>query len=328
MERPRSSPSTRTALAILWFLGTLLSGAACSSGSSPAATFGGAPPMTLVTLPSGGINRWYRVYEPEGFDPLAPTPVVLAFHGGSGSASGFAAKSQLHLTADAHGFLLVYPEGTNNQPGTPAFQNQTWNSIECCGQADLNDIDDVGFVDDLLNDLEATYDVDTDRVYAIGSSNGGMMAVTLGVFLSNRIAAVASVSGCYPSETWPPAILPMAPVPFMEIHGVLDTILPYNGGVGSGEFAFDAPSTAESVQIWQTANMAQALVQTAQVGQAVREDGAAPMTGADVVLWTCMDGGHSWPGAPPALWPGQEVNQDIDAGEEAWAFFAAHPMSP
>ncbi|PCJ55294.1 MAG: hypothetical protein COA70_03405, partial [Planctomycetota bacterium] len=77
--------------------------------------------MALRTVQSGGMTRYFRVHEPNGYNPLTPTPLVMAFHGGGGNARQFADHTELYQTADAQDFLLVFPEGTGNLGGPPLY---------------------------------------------------------------------------------------------------------------------------------------------------------------------------------------------------------------
>lgn len=297
--------------------------------SSPAA--GGADGvMELIQIQSDGIPRWYRVHVPPSYDPELPTPVVLGFHGGGGNAVQFGNSTGLAATADAHGFLLVLPEGTGLLGGAPLFKFQTWNAGMCCGSAQANGVDDLQFVSDLLDDLETRYNVDAARVYATGMSNGGLMSYGLGWFLADRITAIAPVAGSLgiSASAWPPPSPPPSPVPVLAIHGLLDQNVPFAGGVGVGASGFEFPSQQQTLFPFAFTNQAGPFSFTQAQGLALRFD-AVGASGADLRYWACLDGGHSWPGGPPPSWnPGEPVSASIDANEEIWAFFSGYPKAP
>lgn len=100
-----------------------------------------APPMLLRTLQSGGMDRYFRIHVPAGYDGTSPLPLVLAFHGGGGNAQQFADHSELHVTADAEDLLLVFPEGTGVLGGPPLYRLETWNAGNCCGWTEERDVD-------------------------------------------------------------------------------------------------------------------------------------------------------------------------------------------
>ncbi|MHC4895280.1 MAG: CE1 family esterase, partial [Planctomycetota bacterium] len=129
---------------------------------------------------------------------------------------------------EARGWIAVFPEGTGPLSGTGLFGLQTWNAGNCCGYAQQNYIDDVGFFEDLLLDLGQRYPVDLDLVCATGMSNGAMLTYRLACERPDLLAAVAPVAGSL--ESGPPT----APIPLLTIFGLLDQNVPFAGGVGSG----------------------------------------------------------------------------------------------
>ena len=284
-----------------------------------AAAFRSGRALELRRIDSGGRTRWYRVHIPLSYQPGVPTAVLLGFHGGGGDARGFAETTELEGTADRHGFIAVFPEGTGPL-GPWVFALLTWNAGNCCGYAQEHDIDDVGFVRDLLGDLASHYAIDPNRIFATGLSNGGMMSYRLGVELADRLAAVAPVAAALGvSRT------PQRPIPLIAFHGALDTNVPWQGGVGSGVSGTDFMSQSESLAPFVEINQAQPPTGPSQViGQAQLYVAAPPETKADIHYWWLLDQGHSWPGQPSQINPSEPFNRDVDTNEELWAFFSAH----
>ena len=137
----------------------------------------------------GADTRDYVLYIPESYTHDNETPVMLNFHGGSMDANGQIFTSDMRSLADAENFILVYPEGSPLETG-----ESHWNPLPP-GSEGKSDADDFGFVSALLDALEANYRIDTERVYATGYSNGAGMAYGLACYLSDRITAIAPVSG-------------------------------------------------------------------------------------------------------------------------------------
>ena len=179
-------------------------------------------PGKTRTLTVGGLNRTYVVHVPKGHDPKTPMPVVLALHGATMNGPMMAWFSGLNRKADEAGFIAVYPNGTGS------FSSFTWNGGNCCGSAMQNNVDDVAFIDALLDDLIASYHVDTRRIYATGMSNGAIMAYRLAAELSDRIAAIAPVSGAVGTEI----SQSKRPVSVLHFHGTMDEYIPFQGGKG------------------------------------------------------------------------------------------------
>src|SRR5438874_7340890 len=122
-----------------------------------------APRNHRRTLTFQARKRAYFLYIPNGIDLKASAPVILAFNGGGGTPTTFAAKTDLSERAGKAGFVVAYPEG----------YNKTWNAGSCCGEAQKQGIDDVGFTSAVLDDLQSVIKVDQRRVFATGFSNGG-----------------------------------------------------------------------------------------------------------------------------------------------------------
>ena len=169
-------------------------------------------------------SREYFLHIPKEYDGKKAWPVVLVFHGGASNAEQMVRFCGLSAKADKAGFIAVYPSGSGKLP-----RISTWNAGNCCGYAMSQKIDDVAFVRAILDDLETAGAIDKSRIYATGMSNGGIMAYLLASELSDRIAAIAPVSGPMGTETCGPK----RPVSVMHFHGTADEFAPYKGGKGS-----------------------------------------------------------------------------------------------
>ncbi len=189
------------------------------------------------TLEWDGITRQYRVYLPADFDETQSLPLVFNFHGYGSSNVEQVFYSQFNDVADEFNFILVYPMGLEDNTGTTHFNSYFGTS----------DVDDVGFTSHMIDRIYTDYNIDLTRVYSTGMSNGGFMSYRLACELSDRIAAVASVTG---SMAFPQFdnCTPSRPVPTMEIHGTLDATVPYNGATGF------IPPIQEVVDFWVTQN--------------------------------------------------------------------------
>lgn len=266
------------------------------------------------TLVHAGQVRHYRVHVPEGYAPTRPTPVVLAFHGYAADEREQEALSRLSDEADARGFIAVYPRALEGEE--PAG----WNAGICCGTGQHTRVDDVGFVDTLLAELDSRVCVDTQRVYATGFSNGGFFAYRLACERAEQFAAIAPVASV---EGYGPCT-PARPVAVMHFHGTRDATIAYEGGTHplvAGPF----PSARESVERWAWRDGCTIRpVTTWQRGDSTCESALSCDEGSAVILCTVNGGGHTWPGGlvPPEL---GATTHDLDATREMWRFFSAHP---
>ncbi len=193
---------------------------------------------SLVT--DDGRTRTYHVYVPADLDP-AGSPLLVALHGGTGWGLQYERSSGFDDMAAREGFIVVYPDGVGG--GASETDNRTWNAGICCGAAARKDVDDVAFVDQLIDVIEDSHAIDPTRVFAAGHSNGGFMAYRLACELSDRIVAVGLQAGGLGVNTCAPS----QPVSLLHIHGTADTNVPIAGGRGSGVSQVAFPPLAESL---------------------------------------------------------------------------------
>ena len=170
----------------------------------------------IETITHNGLERKYIIYTPQGYDGNSKLPLLLNFHGFGGQAGDYMSYSNMRSTADSENFILVYPQGTDLD-GSPH-----WNAA-LNGGDNKSDVDDLGFIEALINKLSSENLIDLKRVYAVGYSNGGMMSYALACYKSGLISAIGSVSGymlqteCSPSHS----------IPLIKLHGTTDY---YDGG--------------------------------------------------------------------------------------------------
>jgi len=272
-----------------------------------------------------GRTRSYLVHVPRSSNGAKAASVVLAFHGGGSNGRTMITFSGLNDKSDEAGFIAVYPDGTGRRS-----EMLTWNAGYCCGHASREDVDDIGFVDKLLDDLSRRVSVDPNRIYATGMSNGAMMCYRLASELSNRIAAVAPVSGPMGTET----CNPKRPVSVMHFHGTDDKFAPYAGGRGDRSLTqTDFLSVDYSISAWVKANGCPERGVTtkepnrANDGMIVTRTAYGPgRDGAEVILIAIRGGGHTWPGRDCRLAFLGKSTHDISANDLMWDFFQKHPM--
>jgi polyhydroxybutyrate depolymerase len=145
-----------------------------------------AQSQTLVvdSIFTGGIYRNYRLYIPAIYTGASARPLIINMHGYTSNAIQQQLYSNFGPIADTANFLMVYPNGTSSGG------SQFWNA----GISPLG-VNDISFLSNLIDSLKAQYNIDLNRVYSTGMSNGGFMSHTLACELSNRITAIASVTG-------------------------------------------------------------------------------------------------------------------------------------
>ena len=271
---------------------------------------GFAQETIYASLTHDGIQRDYILYIPELYDGNSDVPLILNFHGFGSNATQQMFYGDFRDIADTEGFLLVHPEGTT------VIGNQFWN-VGFPGISST--IDDVGFTEALIDELAASYAIDLDRVYATGMSNGGFMSFLLACQLSEKIAAVASVTGSMTQDTFDDCNA-QRPTPVLQIHGTEDDVVLYNGNTLSIPIA-------DVISYWVDHNNSETTPTTttfpdidpsdgSTIEHSVYEDGDNGITTEHMKV---IGGGHTWPGS--VINTGG-TNQDIDASMEIWLFFS------
>jgi polyhydroxybutyrate depolymerase len=272
-----------------------------------------------LSLEHGGLTRKYLVHVPAKYDPLKPTPLLLSFHGG-GAHMEYQASDKNYgqiSKSDKEGFIVVFPNGYSKLGGKLA----TWNAGSCCGPARDNNVDDVGFVKQMIASLGGQLNVDRDRIFATGMSNGGMMAHRLACEMSDVFKAVASVAG--PDGTT--NCTPSRPISVMHIHARNDDHAVFEGGSGkksqSKSTITDFVSVPETVARWvKRDGCAATPKRVLEKPGAYCERYSQCKGNVEVALCVTETGKHSWPGAEKSR-SDEPPSNAISANDVMWDFF-------
>lgn len=271
-----------------------------------------------------GRDRTYHLHVPSEL-PTGPVPLLIALHGGMGSGVQFEQNSGFDDIAEREGFLVVYPDGLG--VGLQETRLRTWNGGYCCGSSASDDIDDVTFIEMVIDAIAADHDVDPDRVFAAGHSNGGIMAYRLACELSDRIAAVGLQAGSLGIDD----CAPERPVSLLHLHGAADTNHPIDGGHGSGVAGVDFRSARTSVRDFAAVVGCPAEPQhTVDAANSdIEVDSWQPCDAATEVQFVEVRGApHAWMGhstRTPRLVGTPYM--DLDASELIAQFLLAHPRT-
>lgn len=267
------------------------------------------------SLTHDGIDREYIMYIPESYDENEPTPLVFNFHGFTSNAAQQAFYGDFRPIADTAGFIVVHPEGTT-------FNGSTHFNVG--GFTNGSTVDDVGFTEAMIEKFSNEMNIDSSRIYSTGMSNGGFMSFLLACQLSDKIAAVASVTGSMTPQTFD-ACDPNHPTPILQIHGTDDAVVPYEG-------ANFSKSIDEVLAYWVDYNNCNPtptiselpntnIIDGSTVEHIVYESGNA---GSTTEHFKVTGGGHTWPGS---VFPLPGTNQDFNASLEIWKFFARYDIN-
>jgi polyhydroxybutyrate depolymerase len=274
------------------------------------------------TVAVDGIERTYTLNLPPNYYEAADFSLVIAMHGGGGSAQQFESTNKLTEKANASKFIVVYPEGVQS---TGILKARSWNAGGCCDYAVAQNINDVKFISLLIDKLVTTYKINAKKVYATGHSNGGMLAYKLACELSEKVAAIAP-NGC---TMVAPTCNPKRPVPVLHMHSILDKNVPYQGGLvnGTGTQGVYMPPLDSVMNVWSLKNTC------TNIAQVIVNDSKYKLTkwtncngNVTVQYYLTKDGGHGWPGGLPGG-PNSDVPSTvINANDLLWDFFQQYQL--
>ena len=278
-----------------------------------------APNRTNGTIVSSGEKREYLLYVPKSYDRTKPTPLVISMHAAMNWPAFQMKASQWNNAADRNGFIVVYPAGTDPLHLGPS----AWFMD---GSRSPSTMPDVRFISELIDTLEAKYNIDSKMIYANGLSNGGGMAFALSCTLSHRIAAIGAVSAAQ-SLPWS-WCKDSTPVPMIAFHGTADPFVPFNGAPPGWLNPKPFPNESTWVASWARRNRCRPKpIEFAVATDVTRREYTSCANDAAVVLYTIQGGGHQWPGGKPIPeWIVGRMSKSVDATSLMWAFFRKHRL--
>lgn len=275
-----------------------------------------------LSLEHDGLTRQYSAYIPSGYSADSPIPMVLNFHGFGSNAFEQLFYSGFNNVAENNNFIVVYPQGTTLDLGG----GNTSTHFNVGGFTTGSTVDDIGFAAAIIDTMAAEFNINTDRVYSTGMSNGGYMSFLLACQLSEKIAAVASVTGSMSPSTYDNCD-PQHPMPIMQIHGTNDATVPYEGDIWTR-------SIDDVMDYWVDFNNCNEEPVEIAVPDTNMDDGSTATRfvyengdlGVTAEHYRIEDGGHTWPGTSILL-PGLNTNLDFNASERIWEFFSQYDLN-
>ncbi len=257
------------------------------------------------------VDREYILYIPSSYEENSSFPIVFNLHGGDMTArQQMENVSDMRSLADTENFILVYPQSTIDDNGVPIWNLGGENSK-------ATEIDDVGYISHLIDEISNFYSTDLDRIYVTGFSNGGYLSFEIACKLSNRIAAFASVAGHMFIDTFNDCS-PSHPTPFISINGTEDN---YQG------IGFYYLSVENSNNYWINFNNNDETPIITNIEDINSSDGSTVEyyswkngdNGVEVDHYKVIGGGHSY---PKINFDSSQENGDIDSDQLIWEFFS------
>lgn len=252
--------------------------------------------------------------------------LVLCLHDGGSNPDEMArlTRRSFNRLAEGENFILAYPGALNGY----------WNDgrQDSISLSHYQNIDDVGFLSRVIDFAVDSFQVEQERIFVAGFSEGGLMTFRLACELTAKIQAFAVVAASLALDQ----IVECAPdttISFMMINGTRDPILPHDGGqtIIDGKESGSVLSTEETINYWLTENRCTEKSVTKGVPNTdTFDETRSERTTWDncknkdkIVLIEVINGGHTWPGGRQFMNEKivGKVSQDFDAADVIWKFF-------
>lgn len=262
--------------------------------------------FSTQTLNVDGLNREFRQYLPSGLTNNESVPLVIALHGMGDNMLNFS-NVGFSWFADTARFICVFPQGINSD----IVGQSSWNNGTLIGST----VDDIGFMNRLIDSMYVRHNIDLSRVYVCGFSMGAIMSNRLACTLPHRVAAIAPVSGALSSADLG-TCNPGRAIPVFMLNGTADPLVPYSGA--------QTPSLSlvtSTIDYWRTNNGCTDSTVTTMpdiANDTITVDKIVHNGNAPVQVFRENGADHQW-----LYWP---LN-DVDATTEIWLFFRdkVHP---
>ena len=280
----------------------------------------------LITLPvqtflSGGLEREYMLYIPQSAEKNSP--LVFMLHGLGSTHTIIMNYSQMNQVADKHGFVVCYPQGIRGAENTRHTKKGTpfWNVGYETHKNET--VDDVSFIKSLAIYLQQEYNLDPEKTFCAGMSNGGDMSYLLGCEAPDIFKAIAPITGCMMGWIYE-SCNKNDPVPVFQVHGTADKTTYYDGDVDNRDKWGAYMGVETTINFWVDRNECKE-VNIDTLPDIDRNDGSIVITekytggrnNNEVWFYKVINGDHEW---PPG-WPVKSGNGDLNTSEEIWKFF-------
>ena len=262
--------------------------------------------MQKCDLKHDGLDRYYFIYKPDNLNTNISVPVLFALHGYGSSALSHLTYTNYFPLADRDNFIVIYPQGAT----TPTLSSH-WN---VGGWTSKSTVKDIEFIETIIDLVKSKIQIDETRIYSSGMSNGGYMSYSLACNLSNKIAAIASITGSMTPETYDDCS-PDKPISILQIHGLQDFTVPYTGA----PFSKTIP---EVIEYWVNHNSCSLepnrLIKYSDLALVNFDTYENCLNNTNVKLILHPEMGHTWPFLN---------TYNISASDEVWNFVSKYDLS-
>ena len=270
---------------------------------------------------SNGKDRQYYLHRPPSLS--SNSPLVFVLHGLGGTASGIREYSQMDAIANKYGFAVCYPQGTGGSKDTRYTKkgDTFWNVGYETHRHET--VDDVSFIISLAKHLQKKYNLDPEKTFCSGMSNGGDMSYLLGCEASDIFRAIAPITGCMMGWIYD-SCNKNDPVPVFQVHGTADKTTLYDGDENNRDKWGAYMGVETTIRFWVDRNeCTESSIDTLpdvdknDGGIVIAKKHIGGKNNNEVWFYKVINGDHEW---PPG-WPKRSGNGDLNTSEEIWQFF-------
>lgn len=283
------------------------------------------PEIINGTISHQNMVRKYSLHIPDSYDGTEEFPLVVFLHGGGGNAESAQNFTNFNSVSEQNEFLMLYP-----QAGFELDANSfVWADGRGLAPDNLG-IDDVGFINSLVDSLEIEYNVNPNKIYLCGFSNGSFLTQKIAFEMNSQFTAMGTLGGTMSQEFFDSGN-PNRVIPMMYVFGTDDPLVPYNGGFVSGNQNLEPVVSAEdAVAFWVSNNQCQTTLAPVELPNINTNDNSTVTVfeytngncqNSKVKFYRINNGGHTWPGVNIQNQSLGQTNLDIQASEELWEFF-------
>ncbi|MEM9324647.1 MAG: PHB depolymerase family esterase [Bacteroidota bacterium] len=283
------------------------------------------PEFVNGTLDHQNRVREYVLHIPETYQGSSEVPLVIFLHGGGGNAQSAQGFTNFNLASEENGFLVAYPQGFHEA----APNSFVWADGRGLPPDDLG-IDDVGFINALVDELVLQYAIDERKVYLCGFSNGSFLTQRIAFEDNARFAAMGTLGGTM-NEEFLTGGGPGRPIPMIYVFGTDDGLVPYDGGFVSDNEELESVIGVEAaVDYWVQNNECATALTAVDLPDLNTNDNSiitvfeytdCACSNAQVMFYRVEGAGHTWPGVVVPNANLGNTNLDVQASRELWAFF-------
>jgi len=151
-----------------------------------------------------------------------PAPLLILLHSASTSGAHQENYMKLGPVAKKNGLIYIAPDGTKNREG-----KRFWNASKSCCNKYKQDVDDVSYINSLIDEINTKTPVDPKRIYLVGHSNGAFMSYTYAC-TTHKVAAIVAIAGAMDTDS---ECMQSTPISLLDIHGTADKTIKIEGGV-------------------------------------------------------------------------------------------------